>query len=105
MAAYLIAHRRDILDPERLKAYREGIDASIARFGGRVLARADGFKVLEGNWHPGSDKSDAQPERVTVIEFPDLDRVTAWYQSPDYARLKEIRQHSAASDIVAVEGL
>ncbi|MGE0724047.1 MAG: DUF1330 domain-containing protein [Alphaproteobacteria bacterium] len=105
MSAYLIAHRRDITDGDELKKYREGIDQSIARFGGKVLVRADGFDVLEGDWHSGRNRDDSQPERVTVIEFRDMKTLREWYDSRDYAPLKSLRQDSSASDVVAVQGL
>lgn len=105
MAAYLIVHRREISNPDLLKQYRDGIDESIAKFNGRVVVRADGFEVLEGDWQPGRTHDDAQPERVTVIAFPDMEALNRWYTSEDYARLKAIRQESSVCDVIAVEGL
>lgn len=104
MAAYLIVHRREITDPETLKGYRQGIGESISRFGGKIVVRADGFEVLEGNWHPGLKAADSLPERVTVLEFPDMAGLKAWYDSEDYAALKDIRRRSSSSDVIAVEG-
>lgn len=104
MAAYLIVHRRDITDPETLKRYREGVGETIERFGGKVAVRADGFEVLEGDWNPGQKHDDTHPERITVIQFPDMAALKAWYDSDDYAGLKAIRQGSSTSDVVAVEG-
>ena len=105
MAAYLIVHRREITDPEQLKAYADGVQETINKFGGTVVVRADSFKVLEGEWHSGQKANDRMPERVTIIEFPDMQRLNAWYNSDEYARLKLIRQNSAVSDVVAVEGI
>ena len=105
MVAYLIVHRREILDPEQLKEYSRGINESIERFGGKVVVRADRFEVLEGEWHPGRKQDDSEPERLTVIAFPDMPALKTWYQSDDYARLKSIRQKSAVTDVAAVEGL
>jgi uncharacterized protein (DUF1330 family) len=104
MAAFLIVHRREITDAEKLKDYRKGVNSTIAKFGGKVVVRADGFDVLEGDWHAGRKRDDALPERVTVVEFPDMKALKAWYQSDDYAGLRSIRQQSSISDVVAVEG-
>jgi uncharacterized protein (DUF1330 family) len=104
MTAYLIVHRRRITDPDQLKKYREGVKESIAKFNGQAIVRSDGFEVLEGEWHPGRSDDDSQPERVTVIEFPDMAALKRWYESDDYAELKAIRQASAECDVVAVEG-
>jgi uncharacterized protein (DUF1330 family) len=105
MAAYLIVHRREITDSEQLKAYADGVQETIDKFGGKVLVRADSFKVLEGEWHSGQKANDRLPERITIIEFPDMKRLNAWYGSDDYARLRMIRQNAAVSDVVAVEGI
>jgi uncharacterized protein (DUF1330 family) len=105
MAAYLIVHRREITNPKQLKAYADGVQEIINKYGGTVVVRADSFKVLEGGWHSGQKANDRMPERITVIEFPDMARLNAWYNSPEYARLKLIRQTSAVSDVVAVEGI
>jgi len=103
MPAYLIVHRRKITDPENLKHY-DNVEKSIGKFGGKVLIRADEFLVLEGQWHSGSRSDDGRPERITVIEFLDMAQLRHWYDSQDYAKLKEIRKENSASDIVAVEG-
>ena len=104
MSAFLIVHRREITDPETLKQYRDGIDQTIVKFGGRPLVRMDGFEVLEGGWDPGRPNDDSQPERITVIEFPDMGQLKDWYGSEEYAELKALRQASSVCDVVAVEG-
>jgi len=104
MSAYLIVHRREITDSEALKAYGEGVVATIARFGGKVLVRSDAFDVLEGDWQPGQKAVDTKPQRIVVVEFPDMTALKAWYDSDDYAPLKAIRQNSSSSDFIAVEG-
>ena len=68
-----------------------------------MLVRAYGFEVLEGDWQSGQRGDDSEPERVTVIEFPDMAALHKWYDSPDYAGLKALRQESAVSDAIAVE--
>ncbi|MGE0745551.1 MAG: DUF1330 domain-containing protein [Rhodospirillales bacterium] len=105
MTAFFIAHRREITDPDRLKQYRDGIDATIERFGGQIVVRADGYEVLEGEWHSGRDRDDSRPERLTVIAFPDMESLKSWYDSDDYAPLKALRQESAVHDVAAVQGV
>jgi len=104
MPAYLIVHRRKITDADSLKRY-DNVEATIGKFGGKVLIRSDEFLVLEGQWQSGSRSDDGRPERITVIEFPDMAQLRRWYGSQDYAELKEIRTENSTSDIVAVEGV
>ncbi len=55
-----------------------------------------GTNVLEGDW---------TPTRLVVLEFPDMASLRAWYDSPEYAPLKVLRQAAAESRLIAVEGL
>jgi uncharacterized protein (DUF1330 family) len=104
MPAYFIAHRREITDSQTLKAY-DGVEGTLRAYGGKVIVRADQFAVLEGHWHPGVRKGvDSEPERITMIEFPDMARLKRWYDGPEYAGLKRVRLESSESDVVAVEG-
>lgn len=52
--------------------------------------------MLEGDW---------DPHRLVIVEFPDMAALTAWYDSPEYERLKEIRFRSAKTRIIAIEGI
>jgi uncharacterized protein (DUF1330 family) len=95
MAAYLIADV-DITDAAVFDQYRREVPATEERYGGRYLARGGATKVFEGDWHP---------HRLVIIEFPDMASLSAWYDSPEYERLKEIRFRSARTRILAVEGI
>lgn len=104
MPAYLIVHRREITDSEALQAYGEGVGATIDKFGGKILVRSDAFDVIEGDWQSGQKAVDTKPQRIVVVEFPDMASLRAWYDSDDYAPLKTIRQNSSLSDFVAIQG-
>ena len=95
MAAYLIADV-DITDAAVFDQYRREVPATEERYGGHYLARGGATKVFEGDWHP---------HRLVIIEFPDMASLSAWYVSPEYERLKEIRFRSARTRILAVEGI
>ncbi|WFP74865.1 DUF1330 domain-containing protein [Mesorhizobium sp. WSM4906] len=95
MAAYLIADV-DITDMAVFDEYRREVPATEARYGGHYLARGGATKVLEGDW---------EPHRLVIIQFPDMSSLTAWYDSPEYGRLKEIRFRSARTRIIALEGV
>jgi uncharacterized protein (DUF1330 family) len=41
---------------------------------------------------------------LVILEFPDIATLKAWYQSPDYQLLVEIRKRTATSDFVVIEG-
>lgn len=95
MAAYLIADV-DITDDEAFEEYRREVPATEARYGGRYLGRGGATTVLEGDW---------EPHRLVIVEFPDMASLMAWYTSPEYSRLKAIRERSARTRIIAFEGV
>ena len=63
---------------------------------GRYLARGGVVNVGEGNWQPG---------RIVIVEFDDLAAAKAFYDSPDYAPLKALRQRASTGNVVFVEGV
>jgi uncharacterized protein (DUF1330 family) len=95
MPAYLIADI-EVTDPVGYEEYKKRVPAIIAAHGGRYLARGGANEVLEGTW---------RPRRSAIIEFPSLASVKAFWESPEYQPLREIRERSAKSNLVAVEGL
>ena len=94
MPAYALVNV-EITDSAGFAEYRKLVPASITRFGGRFLTRGGATEVLEGGWIPN---------RLVILEFPDMATIKAWYQSPDYQRLLEIRKRTATSDFVIIEG-
>jgi uncharacterized protein (DUF1330 family) len=95
MAAYIIANI-EITDPAPYEAYRSGVPATLAQYGGRYLARGGATLVLEGAF---------VPKRIVVIEFPSLDAAKSWHASPEYAPLKALRQRTSTGDLFAVDGV
>ena len=97
MAAYLIAEHR-ITDPTKFEEYRTKVGPMIAKHGGRYLTRAGSHVILE------QDKAVWQPERVVIIEFPDMAALRAWYQSPEYQPLIALRQSAATDMLITLDG-
>jgi uncharacterized protein (DUF1330 family) len=94
MAAYIIADVR-ITDPAGYEPYRPLAAVSIARFGGRFLARGGNAVLLEGA---------PAPERIVVIEFPDAAAAQRWYDSAEYQAALKIRQANSEGRLILVEG-
>jgi uncharacterized protein (DUF1330 family) len=95
MPAYMIADV-EVTDPAGYDEYRRGVAATLEPFGGRFVVRGGRTQVLEGSW---------QPKRCVVIEFPSMEQLKAWYDSPAYAPLIALRQRVAKSHLTAVEGV
>jgi uncharacterized protein (DUF1330 family) len=95
MAVFVIADI-EVLDRAAFEEYRQQVPATIASHGGRYLARGGATDVLEGSW---------SPRRCVIIEFPDMERFQAWWDSPEYAPLMELRQRATTSNLVVTQGL
>ena len=96
MVAYFIADQQEVTDHEVMKTYSGKVTETIEQYGGTKIVRSSIIKVIEENW---------DPERMTIIAFPDMESLKNWYESDEYADLKVMRQAVMASNAMAVEGL
>jgi uncharacterized protein (DUF1330 family) len=94
MAAYVIVDVK-IEDPEVYAEYRRLTPGSIAAYGGRFVVRGGSLETLEGDW---------SPERIVVLEFDSVARAKAWWSSAEYGPAKALRQKSATTRMIVVEG-
>ena len=95
MKAYVIADV-NVKDPEHYPEYTSQVVATIEKHGGRFIARGGSVEVLEGKW---------KPNRTVIIEFPDMESLKRWYNSPEYAPLIKLRQKYSEGSLICVEGL
>jgi uncharacterized protein (DUF1330 family) len=83
MPAYLIAEHI-ITNQPKFEEYRDKAGPMIAKHGGRYLTKGGSHILPEGgHW---------KPERVVIIEFPDITSLNAWYTSPEYQPLIALRK-------------
>ena len=94
MAAYIIAEIT-VTDREGFEKYRQEVPAVIAAHSGRYIVRGSPRTSLEG---PPSTS------RLVILEFPDMERLQAFWSSPDYAPLKTLRQNTSTCRIESVAG-
>ncbi len=95
MPAYIIADVQ-VTDPAGYEPYRPLAAASIARFGGKFVVRGGKADLLEGT---------PQPERIVVIEFPDVETARRWYHSEEYQQALKIRQAASHGRLILVKGV
>jgi len=84
----------DVHDEEKYLEYQKQVPAIIQKHGGRYSVRGGNIIAL-GEW---------KPERIVVIEFPSLEKLQTFISCPEYEPVKRIRDESATSRIIAVEG-
>ncbi len=95
MAAYIIVNIR-VTDPEGYEDYKKLSGPALEPYLGKFLVRGGETTVLEGQWTEG---------RAILLEFPDAERARAWWHSAEYARAREIRERTAVTDMVLLEGI
>jgi len=95
VSAYLIVEV-EVQDPETYASYRAQVAPTLEPYGGRFLVRGGEARTLEGDW---------QPARLVVLEFDSRERALAWWSSPEYAGPKVLRQRSARTRMVCVDGI
>jgi uncharacterized protein (DUF1330 family) len=95
MTAYAIAHLHDVEMCAEIVEYLEGIDATLAPFGGRFIVHGARPHVVEGEWHGD----------LVAIEFPDLPTARAWYASDAYRRILPLRMRHARGPVILVDGV
>jgi uncharacterized protein (DUF1330 family) len=95
MAAYIVLNI-DVTNPEQYAEYVKVAGATVERYGGRYLVRGGRAIKLEGS---------LEPKRLVVLEFPSLERASAWWESAEYQAPKAIRQQASITDGVIVEGV
>ncbi|HZR75415.1 DUF1330 domain-containing protein [Bradyrhizobium sp.] len=97
MPAYYIAEHI-ITDAVKFEDYRIKVAPMIAKHGGRYITKTGSHQFPETpHW---------RPERVVIIEFPDMERLNAWYRSAEYQPLVALRKQSTAEAdmIITLEG-
>lgn len=95
MAAYMIFDVT-VNDPETYEGYKKLTPVTLTLYDGKFVVRGGIAETIEGNWKPG---------RVVVLEFPSAERAREWWNSPEYAPAKTIRQSAAFTNMILVEGV
>lgn len=95
MAAFVISEV-EILDESAAAHYRRLAARSIEQYGGRYLVRAAEAEVAEG---------EAASRRIVIVEFPSMQRLHEWYESPEYALALKHRGAALDRRLIFVEGV
>ena len=94
MAGYIVVEV-NVHDPEGFAEYRKMVPPTLEQYGGRYLVRGGESEVLEGEWNL---------KRLVVIEFDSVEQAKRWWNSEQYAPAKNLRNKTADSKMVVVEG-
>jgi uncharacterized protein (DUF1330 family) len=95
MAAYVIVEVH-VENPLEYEEYKKLTPATLAAYNGKFIVRGGHPETLEGEW---------KPDRIVVLEFPSLERAKEWWNSDIYTTAKAIRQRTAKTKMIVVQGV
>lgn len=95
MTAFAVGHLTAVTLNDGIVAYRQGIDRTLAPFGGRFVIHGGAKVALEGRFDGD----------LIVIAFADRAAALAWYGSPAYQALIPLRQQGADGAIFVIDGV
>jgi uncharacterized protein (DUF1330 family) len=95
MSGYLLAHVKNVHNPDGLTEYGEKTPDLITSYGGRYLVRGGDVDPVEAHQPLGA---------FVVVEFPSYEVAKQFYYGDEYRRLTAIRQAAADVDMILVDG-
>lgn len=93
MGAFMII-QADITNPEQFVEYAKRAPALIEKYGGRYRCMRGQVEQLEGK--PDNRK-------IVVSEWPSMEAAQSFWNSDEYAELKQVRKGAAEIDVHLVE--
>lgn len=94
MPAYVITEI-DVTDPIGYEEYKKLGPPTVAAYGGKFITRGGKTEILEGSW---------SPKRIVILQFDNMQRAKEWWASKEYGPAKQVRQKTAVTNMIIVEG-
>ena len=94
MPVYVIAQGRTVNRPMHDDYVAKALP-TLPPYGGKILAVTETPDVIEGK---------VENPRFVLLEFPSRERFRAWYDSPEYQAILQLRLESVPGTLVVVDG-
>lgn len=78
-----------------IQGYSKATAPLVEKYGGRYIMRAPGGSLLEGQWGDGAS--------VAISEWPDRAAIMAFWDSPEYAEAKKLREDIADCQVLVID--
>ena len=95
MAAYMIVTAKVHDRAAFIDGYGKVAAALVSQFGGRYVLRGPGAMLLEGDFGEGAS--------MVISEWPTRDAALAFWNSPEYAEAKALRDGLADVQVLLIE--
>lgn len=96
MPAYMIVTAKIADRDAFIEGYGKAAGALVAQFGGEYILRGPGAELLEGDFGDGAS--------MVISKWPDKDAARAFWNSPEYAEVKKLREGIAESQVLLIDG-
>ncbi len=95
MPAYMIVTARIDDRDAFIQGYGAAAGKLVEQFGGRYILRGPGAELLEGDFGEGAS--------MVISEWPDRQTAKAFWNSPEYAEAKKLREGIAECQVLLIE--
>lgn len=95
MPAYMIVTAKIADRDAFIQGYAAAAGALVEKFGGKYVLRGPGAELLEGSFGDGAS--------MVISEWPDKAAVHAFWNSPEYAEAKKLREGIADCQVLVIE--
>lgn len=96
MPAYMIVTAKIADRDGFINGYGKVAGALVERFGGKYVLRGPGAEMLEGNFGHGAS--------MVISEWPNRAAAHAFWNSPEYAEAKKLREGIADCQVLLIDG-
>ena len=95
MPAYMIVTAQIADRDAFISGYGAKAAELVAKYGGRYILRGPGVELLEGDFGAGAS--------MVISEWPDKEAVHRFWNSPEYAEAKKLREGIADCQVLVIE--
>jgi uncharacterized protein (DUF1330 family) len=95
VSVYIVFTREKTLDPQELATYNKLVPATLEGHPIKILALYGAQETLEGPPNEGT----------VIVEFPTLEAAKAWYDGPEYRKVREHRFKGSDYRVTLVAGV
>ncbi|MFN2098540.1 DUF1330 domain-containing protein [Altererythrobacter sp. MF3-039] len=95
MPAYMIVTAKISDRDAFIQGYGSKAGALVEQFGGKYVLRGPGAQLLEGDFGDGAS--------MVISEWPDKEAALEFWNSPEYAEAKALRQDISQCQVLLIE--
>src|ERR1700733_5732294 len=93
MKTFIVGQIR-ISDAQGYQSYVNEFVPILTQYQGKIVGLSDKLETLEGSW---------EYPRTVILGFESKAQALRWYRSPEYQRIKKLRERASIANLVVFE--